>query len=175
VDRPGEVNALRFPKAIAITTAYTRRVDLGPGLSLFSRQRYEALLHLNGTRRLVRFGASGLATFVVQIGMLLLLKSAGLSGVIANAIGIAVAVQFNFLISEIFVWSDRRLMTILGRQMVQRWMTFQSVIALSLVLNFGGFLIARLFVPDLPAAVFGIAASTMVKFLSLDRLAFRQS
>ncbi len=150
-------------------------VDSGPGFSLFSRQRYEALMSLNGTRRFVRFGATGIATFFVQIGGLLALKSAGANGIVANAFGIAVAVQFNFLLSEIFVWSDRRLLTILGREMARRWLTFQSVIALSLVLNFGAFLIARLFMPDLPAAVFGIAASTAVKFLSLDRLAFRAS
>jgi putative flippase GtrA len=144
-----------------------------PGLSLFARQRYAALLGLNGTRRLFRFGANGFATFVVQIGMLLLLKSMGMSGVIANAIGLGVAVQFNFLLSELFVWSDRRLVTILGREMVQRWLTFHGVIALSLVLNFGGFLVAQLFMPDLPAAVTGVAVSTLVKFLSLDRLAFR--
>jgi putative flippase GtrA len=148
-------------------------MNSGPGLSLFARQRYEALMGLNGTRRFVRFGANGIATFFVQIGLLVLLKSAGMSGVIANAIGIAVAVQFNFLLSELFVWSDRRLMTIFGREMVRRWLTFQGVLAFSLVLNFGGFLVARLFVPDLPAAIFGVAISTMVKFLSLDRLAFR--
>ena len=146
----------------------------GPGLSLFSRQRYEALIALNGTRRFVRFGANGIATFFVQIGILLLLKSFGFSGVVANAIGITVAVQFNFLLSEFFVWSDRRLMTVLGRQMAQRWLTFQSVIALSLVLNFGAFLIAQFFMPDLPAALVGIVASTMVKFMSLDRLAFKE-
>jgi putative flippase GtrA len=150
-------------------------MESGPGLSLFARERYAALLNLNGTRRLVRFGANGIATFFVQIGVLLLLKSAGVSGVIANAAGIAVAVQFNFLVSEIFVWSDRRLVTVLGREMAQRWLTFHGCIALSLVLNFGAFLVAQLFVADLPAAVIGIGASTALKFLSLDRLAFRQS
>jgi putative flippase GtrA len=148
-------------------------VESGPGLSLFARQRYETLLALNGTRRFVRFGANGIATFFVQIGGLLLLKSAGFNGVIANAFGIAVAVQFNFLVSELFVWSDRRLVTILGREMLQRWLTFIGCIALSLVLNFGVFLAARLFMSDLPAAVVGIGASTAIKFLSLDRLAFR--
>jgi putative flippase GtrA len=148
---------------------------LRPGLSLFARQRYAALMGLNGTRRLVRFGANGIATFLVQIGILVLLKSAGMSGIVANAIGIGVAVQFNFLFSELFVWSDRRLLTVLGREMVRRWATFHGVVGLSLVLNFGGFLIAHLFMPDLPAAIFGIAVSTMLKFLSLDRLAFRQS
>ena len=128
---------------------------------------------LTGTRRFVRFGANGIATFVVQIGMLVLLKSAGMPGVLANAIGIAVAVQFNFLLSELFVWSDRRLLTVLGRQMAQRWLTFHGVIALSLVLNFGGFLVAQVFLPDLPAAICGVGVSTLVKFLSLDRLAFR--
>ncbi len=159
---------------LATNSRYTREVNSGPGLSLFARERYEALLGLNATRRLVRFGASGIATFFVQIGGLLLLKSAGFSGVIANAVGIALAVQFNFLVSELFVWSDRRLMTILGREMFQRWLTFIGCIALSLVLNFGAFLIARLVMPDLPAAIVGIGASTAVKFLSLDRLAFRE-
>ena len=148
-------------------------MNFGPGFSLFARERYEAIMGLNGTRRLVRFGANGIATFFVQIGLLVLLKSAGMSGVIANAIGLTVAVQFNFLLSETFVWSDRRLLTILGREMAQRWLTFHGCIALSLVLNFGAFIVARLFMPDVPAAIFGVGASTLLKFLSLDRLAFR--
>src|SRR5690606_22064848 len=142
-------------------------------LGLLARERYETLLALNGTRRLIRFGANGIATFVVQIGLLVLLKSAGLNGVVANAIGLAVAVQFNFLVSELFVWSDRRLTTILGREMAQRWLTFHGCTGLSLLLNFGAFMVARLFMPDVPAAIVGVGASTIVKFLSLDRLAFR--
>ena len=161
----------RFSKAVNL---YTHEVSTGAGLNLFMRERYETLMGLNGTRRLIRFGANGIATFFVQIGLLLLLKSAGLSGVVANAIGIAVAVQFNFLLSELFVWSDRRLVSVLGRDMAQRWLTFQSVIAFSLVLNFGAFLVAQVFIPDLPAAIVGIGASTLVKFLSLDRLAFKE-
>lgn len=151
-----------------------KSTNLRSGPHLFTRRRYEALLGLNGTRRVVRFGVNGVATFFVQIGMLMLLKSTGMSGVIANAIGIAVAVQFNFLLSELFVWSDRRLLTVLGGEMVRRWLTFQSLIALSLVLNFGAFLVAQLFISDLPAAVIGILASTLVKFLSLDRYAFKE-
>jgi putative flippase GtrA len=145
------------------------------GFSLVTRERYEAIMGGNAPRRFVRFGASGIATFFVQIGTLLLLKSAGLGGILANAFGIAVAVQFNFVISELFVWSDRRLLTVLGRQMARRWLTFHGCIAASLVLNFAAFIVARLFMPDLPAAVVGIAASTVVKFLSLDRLAFREA
>jgi putative flippase GtrA len=148
-------------------------VEVGSGPSLFSRERYETLIGLAGTRRFIRFGVNGVATFFVQIGLLVLLKSAGVSGVVANAIGLVVAVQFNFLLSEIFVWNDRRLLNIMGREMLQRWLTFHGCIALSLVLNFGAFMIARLFMPDVPAAIFGVAASTLVKFLSLDRLAFR--
>ena len=125
-------------------------------------------------RRFVRFGVNGIVTFFIQIGILLLLKSAGMGGVLANAIGLIVAVQFNFVVSEVFVWSDRRLMSVLGRQMAQRWLTFHGCIAASLVLNFGAFLIAQLFIPDLPAAIVGIGASTLLKFFSLDRLAFRE-
>jgi putative flippase GtrA len=155
-----------------VSTHYTHSMS-GPGLSLFARERYETIMGLNGTRRLVRFGVNGIATFFVQIGLLVLLKSAGVNGVVANAIALTVAVQFNFLLSEIFVWSDRRLLTVMGREMAQRWVTFHGCIALSLVLNFGAFIVARLFMPDVPAAVIGVGASTLLKFLSLDRLAFR--
>lgn len=145
------------------------------GFSLVARERYEALMSRTALRRFARFGANGIATFFVQIGLLVLLKSAGFNGLIANAIGIAVAVQFNFVLSELFVWSDRRLMSVLGRQMAQRWLTFQSCIALSLVINFAAFVVARLFIPDLPAAIVGVGFSTLLKFFSLDRLAFRES
>ena len=49
------------------------------------------------------------------------------------------------------------------------------MIALSLVINLGAFVIARNFVSDLPAAAVGVAASTVIKYLSLDRLTFRRN
>jgi putative flippase GtrA len=135
--------------------------------------RYRSMVTRNGAWRVTRFGVMGVATFGVQIGLLMLLKDAGLGAVVAYAIGLAVAVQFNFLVNQAFVWDDRPISVLWSRAMAERWATFHGCIALSLVLNFGAFVVARLFMADVPAAVFGVGVSTLVKFLSLDRLAFR--
>ena len=125
--------------------------------------------------RLMRFGAMGLVTFALQIGLLMGLKDAGLGAVLAYAIGLAIVVQFNFIVNQFFVWDDRPLAGVFSRSTLERWVTFHGCIGLSLVLNFGGFVVARLFMGDLAAAVTGVALSTVVKFLSLDRLAFRET
>lgn len=155
---------------------YTRTVNSLEAASprrFFDRRRYVSLIYSSGTWRLVRFGVMGGITFAVQIGMLVLLKEAGLGAVLAYAIGLATAVQFNFLVNQAFVWDDRPISVLWSRATAERWATFHGCIAFSLVLNFGAFVVARLFVPDLAAAVFGVGVSTLIKFLSLDRLAFR--
>ena len=137
-------------------------------------QRYLNRVTKVAVWRLVRFGAMGIVTFAVQIGLLMGLKDAGLGAILAYAIGLATVVQFNFVVNQVFVWDDRPLSGIFSRSTLERWVTFHGCIGLSLVLNFGGFVVARLFIGDLPAAVVGVAVSTVVKFLSLDRLAFRE-
>lgn len=127
---------------------------------------------VSGALRPIRFGAVGAVTFVVQIGGLFLLKELGLGSVPAYAIALAVAVQFNFIVNQTLVWWDRPL-SLLSRQFVERWATFHGCIALSLAVNMGAFVVAQLFVPDLFAAIIGVGSSTVIKFLSLDRLAFR--
>jgi putative flippase GtrA len=49
------------------------------------------------------------------------------------------------------------------------------MIALSLVINFVGFALAQPFMPDLAATVVAVAASTVVKYLSLDRYTFSKT
>jgi putative flippase GtrA len=123
--------------------------------------------------RPLRFGTVGGITAGLQVGLLWLFKSGGLDSVVAYAIALALAVQFNFLANHAFVWGDRR---VAGRGIVglaERWLTFHSCIALSIVINMGVFVVAHLAMPDLVAAALAIALSTVVKFLSLDRLAFR--
>jgi putative flippase GtrA len=131
------------------------------------------LLHSSAARP-VRFGVVGLITFGVQIGMLLLLKQLGLASIIAYALALAVSVQFNFIVNQLVVWADRPL-TRLGKEFAERWATFHGCIALSLVVNFGAFAVAQLFLPDVLAAMVGVGCSTALKFLSLDRFAFRTS
>jgi putative flippase GtrA len=143
-------------------------------LAVRSVDRITGLLG-SGAARPFRFGAVGAATFAVQLGLLFLFKEAGLGSLIAYALGLFVAVQFNFVVSQAFVWGDRRTELMLGRDLMQRWLTFHGCIALSLVINFGAFAIAQVFMPDFPAALIGISTSTLIKFLSLDRLAFREA
>ena len=55
------------------------------------------------------------------------------------------------------------------------WLSFLAMIALSLVINFVGFALAQPFMPDLAATVVAVAASTVVKYLSLDRYTFTKT
>jgi putative flippase GtrA len=148
--------------------------EIEVALAVRSVDRIAGLLG-SGTLRPFRFGAAGAITFPVQLGTLFLFKEAELGSLAAYALSLFVAVQFNFVVSQAFVWGDRRLESMFGRELVDRWLTFHGCIALSLAINFGGFAVAQMFMPDLPAALIGIGSSTLIKFLSLDRLAFRQT
>jgi putative flippase GtrA len=140
-------------------------------LSVADVSRLPAMLG-SGTARPVRFGVVGLITFGVQLGGLFLLKEAGLPSVIAYALALALSVQFNFIFNQLLVWADRPL-AVLSREFAERWATFHGCIALSLVVNMGAFVVAQLFMPDLFAAIIGVGSSTALKFMSLDRVAFR--
>jgi putative flippase GtrA len=113
-------------------------------------------------------------TFLLQFGLLQLFEAPGLDPNIAYALALAVAVQFNFVVSQLLVWPDRPVRVTLG-DVFRRWVSFLAMIALSLVINLAAFVIARAFVADLPAAVIGVAASTVVKYLSLDRYTFTKT
>jgi putative flippase GtrA len=126
----------------------------------------------SGAARPVRFGAVGAVTFGVQLGMLLVFKEAGFGSVIAYALALAVSVQFNFVVNQLFVWHDRPL-AMCSRHGAERWLTFHGCIAVSLVVNFLAFVVAQMFMADVLAALVGVGFSTALKFLSLDKLAFR--
>jgi putative flippase GtrA len=133
------------------------------------------LLLGTGAARPIRFGAVGLVTFGVQLGSFFVLKLAGMPSILAYAFGLALSVQFNFIVNQLLVWADRPLTSLLSWQFAERWATFHGCIALSLVINLGAFVIAQVFLPDIAAAIIGVLCSTAVKFVSLDRLAFRPS
>lgn len=116
----------------------------------------------------------GGVTFVLQFGLLLLFEAPGLNPVVAYAFALAVAVQFNFVVSQLLVWPDRPVRITFG-DVFRRWISFIAMIALSLVLNFIAFAIAQAFMPELAAAAVGVAASTVVKYLSLDRYTFTKT
>ena len=129
---------------------------------------------MNGPRFL-RFGFVGAVTFVVNVSLLYLFKGAGLPSVPAYAVALAIAVQFNFACSQLWVWSDRPVSSLWGREMAQRWVAYHGCIGVSLVINFVAFTLAQIVMPDLLAALAGVAGSTLAKFFSLDRVAFRDA
>ena len=123
--------------------------------------------------RFLRYGAVGAVTFVLNVGLLFLFKGAGIPSIPAYAAALALAVQFNFVCSQFWVWSDRHVASFWGRDMAERWVAYHGCIGASLAINFAVFSVAQMAIPDLLAVVAGVAASTLAKFLSLDRLAFR--
>lgn len=124
--------------------------------------------------RPLRFLFVGGITFVLQYGLLKLFEAPGLSPVVAYGLALAVAVQFNFIVSQLLVWPDRPVRITFG-DVFRRWLSFLAMIALSLVINFVGFALAQPFMPDLAATVVAVAASTVIKYLSLDRYTFTKT
>lgn len=124
--------------------------------------------------RPIRFGVVGAITFALQLLLLTLLTDAGVGSLVAYVLALAIAVQFNFVVSQLLVWHDRHL-SHAPRRLLHRWATFHAAIALSLVINVVAFALAEPFMPDIAAAMVGLAASTVIKFLSLDRLVFRST
>lgn len=143
-------------------------------LSAGDTSRLTDLFGSGGVARPIRFGAVGIVTFGIQMGFFAGLEIAGLVAALANAIALAIAVQFNFAGNQLLVWADQPV-HIRSRAFVRRWVAFHGCIALSLAINYGVFLVAHLFVPGLIAVMIGIGSSTAIKFVSLDRVAFRSS
>ena len=116
----------------------------------------------------------GAVTFGLQLALLSVFTSLGIRSVVAYALALGVAVQFNFVLSQLLVWHDRPA-SMKVRRVVHRWATFHAYICVSLVVNLIAFVLAQPFMSDIAAAVVALAASTLIKFVSLDRLVFRTS
>lgn len=112
-------------------------------------------------------------TFVINIGVLRALQSAGLGAVPAYAIAVAVSVQFNFLTNNALVWGDRRIVSGRIRAWLQRWVSFHGCVGVAVLLNMAVFVLVSMWLPDIAAAVVATSTATVLKFFSLDRLAFR--
>ena len=120
-------------------------------------------------RRLVRFAITGGLAGVLQLMLLKLMLDAGVSALPANTTAFLLAAQFNFLMSTLYTWSDRRGKRALGRC----WLAFHGSIAGMAVVNLLVFSTTRLVLPDLAASAAGIAAGACGNFMLGDRLVFR--
>ena len=104
--------------------------------------------------------------------MLSLLTSANVVPAVAYLIALAVAVQFNFIVSQLLVWHDRPMSLTVGR-VANRWATFHAMIAVSVVVNFIAFVLLEPHLGNLGASLGALVFSTVIKFFSLDRLVFK--
>jgi putative flippase GtrA len=88
---------------------------------------------------------------------------------LSNGIGMALAAQVNFTLSSAFTWRDRWIRAGLHR----RWSMYQLTILVSAIVNMLVFILARLFVEQMIAALLGIAAAAALNFAAGDRIIFR--
>ncbi len=124
---------------------------------------------ISSHRRIARFAITGGLAGLLQITLLKLMLDGGLRPLPANASAFLLAAQFNFFMSTLFTWRDRRPERALGR----RWVAFHGSIAGMAVVNLLVFGATRLVLPDLAASAAGIAAGACGNYMLGDRLVFR--
>jgi putative flippase GtrA len=124
---------------------------------------------LSPRKRLTRFAITGGLAAALQLLLLKLLLDAHVPGLPANVGAFLLAAQFNFLMSSLYTWRDRRGELSLGR----RWIAFHGAIAGMAVLNILVFGATRQVLPDMAASAAGIAAGACGNFVLGDRLVFR--
>jgi putative flippase GtrA len=124
--------------------------------------------------RLVRFGLTGGAAAVIQVGLLRLLVAFGVTPILANALGFIVSAQVNFLASQALTWADGPPDHALGESLSRRWVRFHEMIAGTAVINMLVFSVARLVLPDLAASAAGIGVAAIVNYALADRIVFRR-
>ncbi len=119
--------------------------------------------------RPLRFAITGGLAGLLQLTLLGLLTRHGWSPLVANTVAFLLAAQFNFVVSNLFTWRDRRTTQSLGG----RWLAFHGSIASMAVVNLVVFAVARTMLPDLLASAAGIAAASVGNFFIGDRLVFQ--
>src|SRR5690349_17187250 len=78
--------------------------------------------------RLLRFGLTGGAAGIVQLGLLRVFEAGGAAPLLANALGFLLAAQLNFALSQVFTWADRPLTGAPGDSLGRRWLRFHAAI-----------------------------------------------
>jgi putative flippase GtrA len=128
-------------------------------------------------RRFGRFGIVGLMGAAVQLFLLnVLTRSFGLLDLIATPAAVEIAILHNFIWHERFTWSDRAANRAgYSGQLAWRLWRFHAangVISLAGNTLLMYFLVERLKVPAMPAALGAIALCSAANFLVADRWVF---
>jgi putative flippase GtrA len=125
--------------------------------------------------RFLKFSAAGAFGFVVQIGVLALLVSAGLHYVVATVAAVEAAIIVNFLWHEHWTWRDRP-----AANVRQRWLRLIRLNTLAGATSILGVVITMLLVevfgvPAIAANVISVALLSMANFIGADTLVFRSA
>lgn len=135
-----------------------------------ARSRREGL----GTgRRFARFNVVGAMGIVVQLGILELLRRAGVDYLLATVLAVEAAVVHNFIWHERYTWRDRA--GGLRSEWLARLVRFHLTNgAVSLVGNALAmrWLVGELHFPVIPANLIAITACCWLNFLLSDRVVF---
>jgi putative flippase GtrA len=122
--------------------------------------------------RPLRFILVGGVCALLQLALLVLLTGTGCAPLPANTAAYLLSAQANFVLSDRFIWHDRR--TERSRQGIgRRWLSFHASIAGTFLLNEAVFVVARVALPDVVAAATGIGSAAIVNFVIQDALTFR--
>lgn len=129
-------------------------------MSRFARTLWRATL--------LRFVAVGAVASGFQLLVFSIFVALRVPPLIANALGFVLSTQINFLLSASFTWRHRRAPGTLRR----RWLKFNSVAFVGLLLNTAAFALMHLWLQPFLAAAVAIATSTGLSYLLNRRVVF---
>ena len=128
---------------------------------------------LGTSRRFARFNVVGTMGIVIQLGILELLRRAGVGYLLATVLAVEAAVVHNFIWHERYTWCDRA--GALRSELLARLVRFHLTSgAVSLVGNAVAmrWLVGELHLPVIPANLIAIAACWLLNFVLSDRVVF---
>ena len=133
--------------------------------------------------RKARFAMVGVACFGFQYVLLRSLTAVGVPQPIGNGLGFALSAQVNFVLSSLFTWRDRRrdnchpLRLLTRDQSINwsRWVSYNAVAVVALVVNVVVFTSTYEVIGELLASAGGVASGALVTYLVCDRVIFTRA
>lgn len=119
--------------------------------------------------RLLRFALVGGGCGLLQLVLLSLFVRWSTVSAAANSAAYLGTAQLNVVLSDRFIWSDRRE----GGKVWRRWLGFHASIAGTFVVSQVVFLAALPLVPVTVASGLGLVLAALLNFIVQDRLTFR--
>ncbi len=142
-----------------------------------SRVRLTAMNGSSQTaRHFLRFNIVGAIGIAVQLGVLELLRRAGVNYLIATVIAVEAAILHNFVWHQRYTWRDRPVASTRGRLLrLLRFHITNGVVSLLGNVLLMRWLVGGMNLPVLPANLVAIAACWLLNFILSDRVVFLRS